>query len=111
MPDKHAEERDPAPRHSIIGDPMKIVLTLIPALCVLITATAYAADLRKPCEELRTEIAAKIEAKGVKSYRIDIIDAAAASDLRTIGTCNGSSQRLVYQRLNETPAIAAVSSP
>lgn len=110
LPDKIAAERNPAPRHFPIGTPMKIARILIAALSLLITFNAYAADRRKPCEELRSEIAAKIEANGVRAYRIEIIDAAAPSDARTVGSCNGATQRVVYQKLVETQAIAVVSS-
>ena len=41
------------------------------ALCLsVIMFPAYA---QKPCEELKAEIAAKLEAKGVKNYQLEIV--------------------------------------
>ena len=49
---------------------MKTLLTIVAVLFV--PACSYAQG-PKPCEELKTEIAAKLDAKGVKGYSLDIV--------------------------------------
>lgn len=52
----------------------------------------------KPCEELKAEIAAKIDANGVKSYTLDILPAEQEDDRTVVGTCNGGTGKIVYRR-------------
>jgi hypothetical protein len=54
----------------------------------------------KPCEELKTEIAAKIEANGVKNYTLEIVasDAAVVGDGKVVGSCEGGTKKIVYTR-------------
>ena len=49
---------------------MKTRLAIIALLCV--PACGYAQG-PKACEDLKSEIAAKLDAKGVKSYSLDIV--------------------------------------
>ena len=57
---------------------------------------AFAAG--KPCEELKSEIAAKLDAKGVSGYSLDVVDKGAAADAKVVGTCEGGSKEIVYKR-------------
>jgi len=53
----------------------------------------------KPCEELKTEIAAKIEANGVKNYTLEIVASdAAVVEGKVVGTCEGGTKKIVYTR-------------
>ena len=53
----------------------------------------------KPCEELKTEIAAKLDAKGVKNYTLDIVATADVKDgMKVIGSCDGGTKKIVYTR-------------
>ncbi|MFL1517739.1 DUF1161 domain-containing protein [Pseudomonas prosekii] len=61
-----------------------------------LAGTALAAG--KPCEELKSEIAAKLDAKGVAGYSLEIVDKGAAADLQVVGTCEGGSKEIVYKR-------------
>ena len=60
-------------------------------------AAAQAAGV-KPCEELKTEIVAKLEAKGVKNYQLDIVAAADVKDQSVVGSCEGGSKKITYRR-------------
>ncbi|MCK3865061.1 MULTISPECIES: DUF1161 domain-containing protein [unclassified Pseudomonas] len=60
-----------------------------------IAGTAMAA---KDCEELKSEIAAKIDAKGVPHYSLEIVDKGAAADGDVVGTCGGDTKEIVYKR-------------
>ncbi|MBN2976244.1 hypothetical protein BFW88_28240 [Pseudomonas fluorescens] len=61
-----------------------------------IAGTALAAG--KPCEELKSEIAAKIDAKGASGYSLEIVDKGAAADAKVVGTCEGGTKEIVYKR-------------
>ncbi|WP_293368849.1 DUF1161 domain-containing protein [Nevskia sp.] len=65
-------------------------------LLLLITALAQAGG--KPCEELKSEIAAKLDAKSVKAYTLDILPVDAENDQKEVGRCEGGTKKIVYQR-------------
>ncbi|MFJ5256885.1 DUF1161 domain-containing protein [Pseudomonas koreensis] len=52
----------------------------------------------KPCEELKSEIAAKIDAKGASSYSLEIVDKGAAAGGKVVGSCEGGTKEIVYKR-------------
>jgi hypothetical protein len=54
----------------------------------------------KPCEELKTEIDAKIRKNGVDKFTLEIVDANAQADGKTVGTCASGSKKIVYKRGN-----------
>lgn len=84
---------------------MKIVR---PLLVASLFAVALPVSARKSCEELQTEIDAKIKANGVPVYTLSIIDAAneAAAEGKIVGNCDGGTKRIVYVR-----GTAAATSP
>lgn len=91
---------------------MKRALTLL--LLVTAIVAAHPAHARKACEELKQEIAAKIEANGVQAYNLEIVaaDADAVGELKVVGSCNGGTQRIVYERgklIKDAPQVAATS--
>jgi hypothetical protein len=61
-----------------------------------LAGTALAAG--KPCEELKGEIAAKLDAKGVSGYSLEIVDKGAAASGKVVGTCEGGTKEIVYKR-------------
>lgn len=66
-------------------------------LASLLATSAMAAP--KPCEELKAEIEAKIQARGVASYTLEIVPNAEATDLSMIvGSCDNGSKKIVYQK-------------
>ncbi|WP_313919307.1 DUF1161 domain-containing protein [Tahibacter sp.] len=83
---------------------MKTVLTLLAIALFLSTGSAWA---RKPCEELRQEIAAGLDAKGVRNYSLNVVAKDADDARKTVGTCNGGSERIVYERAQ--PAATTVA--
>lgn len=87
-------------------------LLLIALFTALISSlsTADAADARKDCAELQTEIAAKLEAKGVRHYRLEIVAPEALGEARQVGSCNGGTQRIAYARLPAPAAEAGLAS-
>ncbi len=52
----------------------------------------------KPCEELKTEIAAKINANGVTNFTLEIVPNEQVGDRKVVGSCEGGSKKIVYVR-------------
>ena len=52
----------------------------------------------KPCEELKSEIEAKIKAKGVASFNLEVVDKGSVTDKTVVGSCEAGSKEIVYQR-------------
>jgi len=52
----------------------------------------------KPCDELKAEIAAKIDANGVKNYTLEIVASDQVGDRKVVGSCEGGSKKIVYVR-------------
>ena len=70
----------------------RVVATLaLAALC----APAFAA---KPCEELKSEIDTKLQAKGIKNYTLEVVPADSVKDEKVVGSCEGGSKKIVYKR-------------
>ena len=54
---------------------------------------------RKPCEELKSEIDAKLQAKGVESYTLGIVpNEDVKDDDKVIGSCDGGTKKITYKR-------------
>ena len=51
----------------------------------------------KPCEELKAEIAAKLDSKGVKGYSLEIVNKGEPAG-KVIGSCEGGTKEIVYRR-------------
>jgi hypothetical protein len=64
----------------------------------------------KACEELKTEIAAKLDAKGVKGYTLDIVAKDKDAEGKVVGTCDGGTKKIVYTKAS-MPAAPAKESP
>jgi hypothetical protein len=60
------------------------------------------------CDDLKAEIAKKIEANGVKSYTLDIVDKdKEVNDGKVVGTCEGGTKKIVYTRTSTPPPAPA----
>ena len=62
---------------------------------------------RKSCEDLKAEIAKKLEAKGVTSYSLDVVDKGKEGDGKVVGGCDGGTKSIVYSRTAASPAKAS----
>jgi hypothetical protein len=83
---------------------MKIWLAIAGVLFV--PACSYAQGA-KPCEELKTEIAAKLDAKGVQGYSLEIVATDQDVDGKVVGTCDGGTKKIVYKKGAATPQTPA----
>jgi hypothetical protein len=74
---------------------------VIVAALLFASASAFA-QAAKPCEELKAEIAKKLDAKGVKVYSLEIVakdaDTDKQADAKVVGTCEGGTKKIVYSR-------------
>ncbi|MFJ4063733.1 DUF1161 domain-containing protein [Pseudomonas sp. NPDC089996] len=69
----------------------------IVVLASLMATSALAAV--KPCEELKAEIEAKIQARGVTSYTLEIVPNSEAKDPNmVVGSCDGGTKKIIYQK-------------
>ena len=76
---------------------MKTNATLIIAAALALAASStFAAG--KPCEELKAEIAAKLDAKKVEGYTLDMVDADKAGDAKVVGSCEGGKKKITYSK-------------
>lgn len=79
-------------------------------LFLLLGPVASAVVVAKTCEELAAEIAAKLDAKGVQNYSLEIVPNALAAGEQVVGTCDKASKKIVYIR-TKAPAASAPSAP
>jgi len=68
---------------------------IVAAVLLMIATPAFA---MKACEELKLEIDAKLKAKGVKSYSLEIVPNEQVKDGKVVGTCDGGTKKIVYKR-------------
>jgi len=75
---------------------MKSLIALVASLFIMSPTLAQV----KPCEELKSEIEAKIKANGVPVFTLDVVpnDQTKEGEGRVVGTCDGSTQKIVYKR-------------
>jgi len=76
------------------------------AIAVLLFASlSVCAQAATSCDDLKAEIAKKIEANGVKSYTLDIVDKdkEVAAEAKVVGTCEGGTKKIVYTRTSTPP--------
>ncbi|MGC5701621.1 DUF1161 domain-containing protein [Pseudomonas sp. NFXW11] len=70
------------------------------ALAVISCALAtLALAAPKPCEELKAEIEAKIQAQGVASYTLEIVTNDEVHDNNmVVGSCDNGTRKIIYQK-------------
>lgn len=61
-----------------------------------IAGTTMAAG--KSCDDLKSEIDAKIKAKGASTYTLEVVAKGSAADGKVVGTCEGGTKEIVYKR-------------
>jgi len=76
---------------------MKTNVTLIVAAALALAGSpSFAAG--KACEELKTEIAAKLDAKNVTGYTLEIVEADKVGDAKVVGSCEGGAKKITYAK-------------
>jgi hypothetical protein len=59
-------------------------------------SSAFAAA--KPCDELKSEIAAKLDKSGVKNYALEVVPSDKTGDAKVVGSCEGGTKKITYVR-------------
>jgi Protein of unknown function (DUF1161) len=62
------------------------------------------------CESLRTEIEAKIRARGVSQPSVTVVDAQAQVAGQVVGSCERGSKKIVYRQTTAAPTAAPTST-
>ncbi len=75
---------------------MKKMLSSAAILATLLTVPAMAQA--KSCEELKSEIEAKIRQNGVAEFTLTVVDKDAEEDGKVVGTCGGGTKKIIYKR-------------
>jgi uncharacterized protein YpmB len=70
-----------------------LILAAVLGLSVFVFAQS-----EKPCEELKSEIAKKIEANQVKSFSLEIVPKTKEVQGKVVGTCEGGTRKIVYTK-------------
>ena len=89
-----------------------MIRVAIAVLASLLATSALAAV--KPCEELKTEIEAKIQAQGVTSYTLEIVPNSEVKDQNmVVGSCEGGTKKIIYQKNDRSGlgGLGAQSAP
>ena len=73
-------------------------------VAMLLASSASAAST---CEELRTQIEAKIRANGVTAFSVSVVEAGASAPGSVVGTCDRGARKIVY--VQHRPAGAGPS--
>jgi len=69
--------------------------TTLLTLALFIATPAFAA---KSCDELKGEIDAKIKAKGVKTYSLEIVANGEAKGAKVVGSCDSGKKQIIYKK-------------
>ena len=70
-------------------------------LSALLMMLATPALAKKDCDELKSEIDAKLQAKGVQNYTLEIKPTEETKELKDgkiVGSCDGGAKKIVYTR-------------
>ena len=68
------------------------------ALLIALLACISQAHAAKACEELKSEVAAKLDGKGAKGYTLEVVDSDKVGGAKVVGSCEGGKKKLTYSR-------------
>jgi hypothetical protein len=77
---------------------------------LLIVASVPVAALARDCNEVKAEIDAKIKAKGVTNYALQIVDGRDVNKGQIVGNCDAGAKRIVYFRLGDPSASKVLAT-
>jgi hypothetical protein len=87
-------------------------MKLLAAIGVLLFVSEPAhAQGPKSCEELKDEISKKLDAKGVKGYTLDIVAKDKDAEGKVVGTCDGGTKKIIYNKTATPAATPAKETP
>jgi hypothetical protein len=80
----------------------------VAALALSLLAAPLFAQV-KPCDELKSEISAKLAAKGVKDpdSRLTVVAVEDVKDQKVVGSCEGGKKKITYEAAGASSAPKA----
>lgn len=87
---------------------MKLLITAAVLFCASLTLSAQSGP--KSCDELKDEIAKKIEANGGVNPTLTIVDKGKEGDGKVVGTCGGGTKSILYTK-STSPAPVPKPAP
>ena len=75
---------------------MRPIPLMLAAMLLLVSINSIAQ--KKSCDDLKTEIEAKLDAKGVKDYELKIVSADEVKSETVVGSCEGGTKRIIYTK-------------
>src|SRR5262249_22772973 len=76
----------------------------------LIVAAIPVAALARDCNEVKAEIDAKIKAKGVTNYALQIVNGPDVNEGKTVGNCDAGAKRIVYFQQGDSSASKVLTT-
>ena len=70
----------------------------IAALAFALLFAATPSRAAKSCDELKDEIEAKLKAKNVQGYSLEVIASADVKEQKVVGSCEAGSKKIVYKK-------------
>jgi Protein of unknown function (DUF1161) len=87
-------------------------MRLVASVAVLMFASLPVfAEGPKTCEDLKSDIAKKLDANGVKGYTLEIVAKDMDADGKVVGSCDGGTKKIVYSKASAAPAKPAPAAP
>ena len=68
------------------------------AAALALIFAASPAWAQKSCDELKSNIAAKLESRNVKGYQLEIVDTDTRVEGRIVGSCEHGKRKIVYRK-------------
>jgi hypothetical protein len=92
-----------------VANPMNRYTTIQTALTALLLHALPCAAIT--CEELRTEVEAKIRGGGVALFTVTVMDVGTPSTGRVVGSCDRGNKKLIYRQTEASPGNADKTFP
>ena len=73
-------------------------MTKVLSVCLLLVMASPIVGQKKSCEQLAAEIAERLDAKGIKGYKLDIVEAGEAGSKQVVGSCEGGEKKITYEK-------------
>ena len=74
---------------------MNMKNAVIAFVLLIATMPALAA---KSCDELKNEIEARLKAKNVQGYSLEVVASADVKEQKVVGSCEAGNKKIVYKK-------------
>jgi hypothetical protein len=77
---------------------MKKLQFCVAMSAILWLTSAAHAEEKLDCASLKQSIEAKMNAHGVKKFKLDVVDNAQAGAGKIVGSCDGGAHKIIYSK-------------